>query len=198
MSRTKEPLVSPTQVKMFAETLRRVIPGARNAHLIFAPESNYGLESGWLKTVLESPQILPDGSILAPMQRYTVLHKDKGFTGIRTNNENKRDMMLTFKAYVDAGTLLIHEKAYSSHKDGWPGITHELAREMRVFKRKVTINKNSFRETEQFDGKDSGCDDLVITAGLCLYGHNNFCVNINEYENRDPTPPGIKAQFTVK
>lgn len=195
MTRTKEPLVNPMCVKMFGETLRHKIPEARNAILVFAPESNYGLESGWLKAVLESSQELDDGSIILPMQRYHVLHKDKGYTGIRTDNKNKRDAALALKSYVDSGSLMIHKNAYSSHPEGWTAIAHELARQMRVFMRKVHINKKSFKETETFDGKDSGCDDLVISLMLSIYCYNNYSINLDEYEHRDPVAPAIKAHF---
>jgi hypothetical protein len=197
MTRTKDPLIDPVRVKLFGERLRREIPGAKNAILIFAPESNYGKESGWLKVVLECSQVWKDGSIILPMQRYHVLHKDRGYAGIRTDNTNKRDAALSLKSYVDSGSLMIHKNAYSSHPEGWTAIAYELSRQMKVFRRKVHINKKSFKETETFDGKDSGCDDLVIALMLAFYSHNNYSMNIDHYEHRDPVPPALKANFII-
>ena len=129
------------QIKLWANSLRRLIPGLNTATIVWAPESNLGREAGWFDDFLRRSQTMEDGSIIPPLENYVVLNADRGFVGIRTDNNNKREMAMLARNHVENHQLWIHAAAVTMHRDGWGAVSSLLEKQMRVFTQVIELPK---------------------------------------------------------
>lgn len=188
----------PIHVKLFGEQIRARIPGLRDATLVFIPESNFGRAAGHIDAILETTQTMKDGGILVPTRNYFVLNADRGFVGIRTNAENKRNAAFILKTYLETNSIAVHEKAFSNTPGGWNAVRKMTYEQLGNFKRILEISPNGKRVTEMFSGKDKGPDDIPIAFMLCLYGRGVFNSHIDEYDGANANRSSSSVRFIDK
>ena len=177
------------RIKMWGNSLRRLIPGLNTATIIWAPESNLGREAGWFDDFLRRSQTLEDGSVLPPLENYVVLNADRGFVGIRTDNNNKREMAMLARNHVENQQIWIHGAAVTLSTDGWGSVSSLLEKQMRVFLQVVELPKNGAvgKEKVTYTGKRAGPDDLIMAMLIGFLAYNTFIMRREQF--LDPTNP---------
>lgn len=134
-------------------------PGADTARKIFVPESNLGYEAQHYALALQRHGFIGDG--------YCVMNEDRERTGVRMNNEFKKNLMYNLKYFLEQHSVSFHQKMLCLSKKP-DDMRHELVNQLLAFARIIVPSKNIYKPpTEIFSGKEGrGSDDHVIALSL--------------------------------
>lgn len=141
----------------------RKIPGLESATIVFVPESNLAFEG-----IRVSHELRRSG-----IRDICVMQEDDNRAGIKTNNDLKKAMAISFQKVLAKRRIKFHKKMVClTQVMGLPVTPDDMMEDIRNqlldFKRIIKPSKDPYKpSTEIYSGK-RGChyDDLVVALTL--------------------------------
>lgn len=157
--------------------LRRNIPGAEVARIVFIPESNLGFEAIWATRHLQ---------LTGMTENLRVIHEDANRLGVRTNRQLKHDMVVSMnlrlslrRVYRMSNFVSIGDSEHTPD-----GMGDRLFGQLKDFMCIVKPPRDPYHGTStvSYSGKDGhGFDDLCMSLLLLDVMRNKFWSDKQKY-----------------
>jgi hypothetical protein len=157
--------------------LRRDIPGAEGARIVFIPESNLAWEAIWAVAEIQRSGI---------GDHWRVMREDDNRAGVKVNNNMKHLMVLNMNMRLTLGRVFRLDPFVSIGDSGRSPeeMCEHLLTQLKDFKRKVKPPRDPHhgKALVSYSGKDGyGFDDLCMAFLLLDVMKNHFYSNTVKY-----------------
>lgn len=151
-------------------SIKKNVPGAANARIVFIPESNLAFESLWITDAMARCGLGED---------WRVMFEDSNRAGVKTSRELKHLMVLNLNAKLVLGRVytMSHFVSIGDSERTPEDMREHLLKQMAHYSRKVKPprDKDHGSPTVSYSGKDGiGFDDLCIAVQLLDLMRNRF------------------------